>query len=272
MRIFDDPDDVFRTLRMPANDVETRDESLVVDLMVSAHPTSTGDRMTTSTRFASRRARVGALIAAGVIGFGGVAAASPGGLDPFGLGPEQAPVVEDAIVEDTVVLETTPETTVPDDTMQEETVPEEDLPEAVAPEEISVERSAADEGEVVLVEPADTPMFVDNPHTAFNEELCLPGNHGKTVSAVARGEAGFEGIDVRDAAQSDCGKKDLAEADDDGEVDGDEAEQPEATESAAPDTDDDEKKDSKSNGKASSEKPGKPDSPGKSGGKGKNGK
>jgi hypothetical protein len=49
------------------------------------------------------------------------------------------------------------------------------------------------------------PLFEDDPLTAFDEKTCLPGNHGKTVSAVARGEFP-EGVSVVDAAQSSCGK------------------------------------------------------------------
>ena len=48
--------------------------------------------------------------------------------------------------------------------------------------------------------------LVDDPATTFDETMCLEGNHGKTVSAVARGELVIAGIDVVDAAHSNCGK------------------------------------------------------------------
>ncbi len=279
MRIFDDADDVFSTLRLPASDAELHNESQIVELMVNAHPSSKGSLMTiTSTRFASRRARVGALIAAGVIGFGGVAAASPGGFDPLGLDPDESPVVVEETVPDTTVVEDT----IPDDTMAEDTIPEDTIAEEPSLEATASKASAEDGEETTLVEPDETPMFVDNPETAFNEEMCLPGNHGKTVSAVARGEAPFENVDVRDAAQSDCGKKDLEKVDseevdgeevDGEEVDGEEAERSDATQSPTPKAGEDSQK--KNNGKnkgGESDTSGKPKAPGNSGGKGKNGK
>ncbi len=47
---------------------------------------------------------------------------------------------------------------------------------------------------------------MDDPATTFNETMCLEGNHGKTVSAVARGELVIADIGVVDAAHSSCGK------------------------------------------------------------------
>ena len=66
----------------------------------------------------------------------------------------------------------------------------------------------------------------DNPDTKFDKDDCATDdegnelNHGKTVSAVARGDEGFENFEVRDAAHSDCGKVDrkTAGTDVDGEI------------------------------------------------------
>ena len=76
MSDFEDLDDVFGALRSPATPSELSGETGMVDLMASHHRASKG-----STMFTSRRSRVAVLIAAGVIGFGGVAAAGPGGFD-----------------------------------------------------------------------------------------------------------------------------------------------------------------------------------------------
>jgi hypothetical protein len=69
--------------------------------------------------------------------------------------------------------------------------------------------------------PASMPALLDDPATPFfDESQCLPGNHGKTVSAVARGEFKYFArdevtgeltedelvVEVRDAARSSCGK------------------------------------------------------------------
>ena len=76
MSDFEDLDDVFGALRSPATPSELSGETGMVDLMASHHRATKG-----STMFTSRRSRVAVLIAAGVIGFGGVAAAGPGGFD-----------------------------------------------------------------------------------------------------------------------------------------------------------------------------------------------
>ncbi|HSM67990.1 MAG TPA: hypothetical protein VK860_16905, partial [Ilumatobacteraceae bacterium] len=69
-------------------------------------------------------------------------------------------------------------------------------------------------------DPAPMPELLDDPATPFfDESQCLPGNHGKTVSAVARGEFTYYArdekgqkigdpidVEVRDAARSSCGK------------------------------------------------------------------
>jgi hypothetical protein len=75
MNEFDDLDDleeVLGPLRSVARSTELSQERVMVDLMVNAHRTAEGKRM-----FTSRRARVATLVAAGVLGFGGMAAASP---------------------------------------------------------------------------------------------------------------------------------------------------------------------------------------------------
>ena len=65
-------DGLIGPLRSPATPAELAAENAVVDLMAAAHHSSKGNTM-----FTTRRARVATLIAAGIIGFGGVAAAGP---------------------------------------------------------------------------------------------------------------------------------------------------------------------------------------------------
>ncbi len=66
------------------------------------------------------------------------------------------------------------------------------------------------------------------PETDFDENDCLEGNHGKTVSAVAHGDEldqFDDDVEVRDAAQSQCGKFDDVEDDDVDQVEDDDADQ-----------------------------------------------
>ncbi len=190
MSDFEDLDDVFGALRSAATPSELSAETGMVDLMTSNHRATRG----ATTMFTSRRSRVAVLIAAGVIGFGGVAAAGPGGFDLLDSEPAVTTTTEPVDVTTTTeavdvtttteAVEVTTTTVLVDDAMVE--------PAAVEPD---------------AVDEATTP--VDDPATDFfDESTCLPGNHGKTVSAVARGDERFEGIEVRDAARSSCGKDD----------------------------------------------------------------
>ena len=58
--------------------------------------------------------------------------------------------------------------------------------------------------------------LVDDPNTAFDETQCAEGNHGKTVSSVAKSvEPGPEhGAAVAEAAHSTCGKSTTTEPSD----------------------------------------------------------
>ncbi len=72
-------DPLLHALRSPARAGELRGESEAVESMMSALSTTTGQEAPTMFRRSPHRARVAALVAAGVIGFAGVAAAGPGG-------------------------------------------------------------------------------------------------------------------------------------------------------------------------------------------------
>ncbi len=192
-----DLDDVFGPLRSAARSAELSHERATVDLMVKAHRTSEGKHM-----FTSRRARIATLVAAGVLGFGGMAAASPS------LGRDE-PVQQDTVVEPEAVEPEVVEEEVVEPVEQEKS----ELVEEETPEPVVVEES-----EPAGAEPAvETPLvLVDDPDTAFDETTCLPGNHGKTVSAVARGEFPA-GVSVTDAAHSSCGKSSEGDAEDETE-------------------------------------------------------
>ena len=174
-----DLDDVFGPLRSVARPAELSLESATVDLMVNAHRTSEGKHMLTS-----RRARIATLVATGVLGFGGMAAASP---DLGGNDPE----VEKAIVEESV------EEQVVEVPVVEKPVVEEPVVEVLETEE--------PETEVPVVEVlAEKLPPEDDLGTDSDEFPCEEGNHGKTVSAAAHGD--IEDVSVTDAAHSSCGK------------------------------------------------------------------
>lgn len=209
-------DDLIGVLRGPALPCELADEHRAVAAMVGAFHSSEGQ---TRMRSTSRRARVGILIATGIIGFGGVAAAGPGGVfDSDEQTQEATTTTTEAVVEPTTTVATSVEvTTTVATTLASTTVP--------APEEATAVVAEVPAGEVALV-PAS-----DDPDTEFDETMCLEGNHGKTVSAVARGELVIPDIDVRDAAHSSCGKQDtIAEPEETVESEDDADDAAEATE------------------------------------------
>jgi hypothetical protein len=72
-------DPLLHALRSPARAAELRGESEAVESMMSALATTTVQEAPTMFRRSAHRTRVAALVAAGVIGFAGVAAAGPGG-------------------------------------------------------------------------------------------------------------------------------------------------------------------------------------------------
>jgi hypothetical protein len=238
MSDFHDPDDIVDVLRGPARADELSGEAEIVELMANAHLAARG----TSMYSVSRRARLATLIAIGVIGFGGVAAAGSGGFDLSSLdldgrdvttteGEPEQEAEESEIREEEEILQDEPaveETAGMDDEGEEE-----ETPEVLDVEEVEDEATA--EGETR-----------DNPDTVFDEADCVKDadgnelNHGKTVSAVARGEAPFENVDVRDAAHSDCGKQRDADVEETDDLDDDdEREQPAEVESDDDDRDDD---------------------------------
>jgi type IV secretory pathway VirB10-like protein len=201
----DDLDDVFGPLRSTATRAEIANEASAVDAMAHAHNASKGR----ITMLNSRKARVATLIAAGIIGFGGIAAAGPGGF-------QSLEVPEDPV-------ETTIATTVPDEPENKE--PETTTETTGVPESSAVATTEDPPEEPADVKAAKVPEAPVEPAeedpdraTVFNESTCLDGNHGKSVSAAARDDEEFEGqnadesdVEVRDVAHSSCGKQSDAE-------------------------------------------------------------
>jgi hypothetical protein len=199
----DDLDDVFGPLRSTATRAELANEASAVDAMTHAHNASKGR----ITMLNSRKARIATLIAAGIIGFGGVVAAGPGGFQSLEV-PED-PV--ETTIATTVPAE--PENKEPETTTETTEIPESSV--VTTTEAPAIQAAQKEEAEDANV-PVES--FENDPETAFDETTCLPGNHGKSVSAAARDDEDFEGVnedgsdvEVRDVAHSSCGKQSDAE-------------------------------------------------------------
>jgi hypothetical protein len=246
----DDLNHVFGPLRSSATQAELADEMASVEAMAQAHTNSKG-RISMLT---NSKARVATLIAAGIIGFGGVAAAGPGGLSQtLEVPPEETVVTTTATTvpeeqEEKDGSETTETTEVAETSVVTTT-------EAPPEEPEDPEESKETSGANVVTAPA-----VDDPDTDFfDETTCRDGNHGQTVSAVASGleeyAEEFADVEVRDAARSTCGKK----------ADSEEEEGPESKQADSDDNDHNDDDDDDDEGKPEKdEKPGKGNSSEKS--------
>jgi hypothetical protein len=253
MNDFDDLDDLFGQLRSAATEAELAGETSHLDAMARHHRRQKGHNM-----FTTRRARVATFVAAGVIGFGGVAAAGSGG--PFFLtGSDDTTTTSTSEVTTTTSEVTTTTSEAPTTTSEVTTTTSEVVLEDDAPVTQSVIEETVDPD-------ADDAPLVDDPATDFDETTCLDGNHGKTVSAVARNEPPFENVEQRVAAQSSCGKDAEDDADDDADdpVEVDDEVETDDDASDENEVDDDSDDDRPEQG----DKPGRPESPGKSGERG----
>ena len=215
-----DLDDVFGPLRSVARPAELSLESATVDLMVNAHRTSEGKHMLTS-----RRARIATLVATGVLGFGGMAAASPK------LGGDDPEVEKAIVVQQDESTDTDEESVAPEPVAEPVTEPvAEPVTEPVVEPVVDVPAQVLPAEEL----PAEDDLETDS---GLLEFPCKEGNHGKTVSAVARGDYDLvkspESVTVTDAAHSSCGKDKEPEGvgpeddGDDSEVVGPEDDEPE---------------------------------------------
>jgi multidrug efflux pump subunit AcrB len=211
-------DDLLQTLSSPARADELANEAEAVESMRSWLQRSDVKEPTTVHASSSRRARVATLVAAAVIGFGGVAAAGPGKFLPSSDGPSFIDMPETPPTSATTATTETTATTTPATTAT--TTP-------ATTTTTTTEGTTTTTGAPTLEDLAAAAVpLVDDPDTAFDETMCAEGNHGETVSSVAQAtEPGPDhGPTVRDAAQSSCGKdaagdETLAadDADDDGE-------------------------------------------------------
>ncbi len=207
----DDIQRLVESLRSPGLESELRGESFAVDAIAS---TMTAKDFSMNNRL-PRKARVASFIAAGIIGFGGVAAAGPAVMDQIdGTPDEPAPLVEtDGSVPEETEESSTPTTieSIDDDIDDDEQhdADEDERPDAdendADENDVDENDTDEDEAEEEADEEIDDPVVVDDPDTAFDETECVEGSHGKTVSSVARSD-GRTSQDVVDAAQSSCGK------------------------------------------------------------------
>ena len=206
-RIFD----TLRPLSSPTTAAESVELVSDVAAMVAAHTIA---RELPMTKTASRRKSVATMVIAGVIGFGGVAAAGPGGFDVLDSGTPAPSTTS------------TTTTVVPDDEAPSTTVADQtDTSTTAAPETTDAPASPSTSTEPTTTVGADgdeTNVLVDDPTTAFDETQCADGNHGKTVSSVAQATEGpNKGQTVRDAAHSSCGKQTKDDSDDSDEAEHD---------------------------------------------------
>ena len=267
-----DPDRLqalFDALAQPATPSELADEAQTVDVVARAISVSKGSTMQIPSN--SRRLRVASFLAAGIIGFGGVAAAGPAVFDT--VTGEDDSSGGDLVVTSTVPDVSLPETTVPTTEPEATTTTEPEATTTTEPEATTTTVAGAT-GDVTDDEPSE---LVDDPDTDFDETECADGNHGKTVSSVAQATPSGpgKGAIVSEAAQSSCGKKeksdkdneaDGVETDDDSEDDDDSDEDDDSD-----DSDEDEKekeKGKKEKGSARDDSPARDQSQGNGNGNG----
>ena len=177
MNDFDDLDDLFGPLRSAATDAELAGETSHVDAMARHHRRQKGHTM-----FTSRRARVATFVAAGVIGFGGVAAAGPGG--PFALtGSDDTTTTTELTTTTSEAPTTTSE--VPT-TTSEVTTTTSEAPEVIVDDDAMITRTMIEE-----TTDADDASLDDGLGPCFGLDPEDFDNHGEFVSSVARGDVSF---------------------------------------------------------------------------------
>jgi hypothetical protein len=255
-------DELLRALRSPALPAEHARRTADVDAMHAAAIDSPEPAMSRPASLSHRRRLpVATVIAAGVLGFAGVAAAGPGGF----FSADAPDVTTTTVASETSVAPSTTETT--ETTVEPTTTAAPSTSDSVS----TTETSATPDTTAEAGEPDGTPAdvaLVDDPDTEFDETQCADGNHGQTVSSVAQSvEPGpGHGEAVSDAAHSSCGK-DADDPDDEDTPDVTTAEAPTTTTSHGKPDDVGSQGDEHRNGGSGSDRPpaghGKPDDPGK---------
>jgi hypothetical protein len=196
----DSLDAFFDDLRQPATASELAGESDAVDALVTAVMSTKGSSVHILSN--SRRLRVASFVAAGIIGFGGVAAAGPAVYDTVaGSDDSKREELSEEPTESVVETTMAPEPSVPESTVAS-SLPANDDPE------IDLAVASADEEDDEAGEVTTTVALVDDPDTDFDETTCADGNHGNTVSSIAREtpRGPGKGQIVSEAAHSSCGK------------------------------------------------------------------
>ncbi len=266
----DSLDALFDELRQPATASELAGESNAVDAAVTALMSTKGTSMQILS--SSRRLRVASFVAAGIIGFGGVAAAGPAVYDT--VAGDNAPDTEEPAGEpSTTVVATTlaPEQSVTETTttssvlLNEDPETESDVDSDIDPVPVAID--------VEVNEATTTVALIDDPDTKFDETTCAEGNHGQTVSSIAHETPSGPGKGqiVSEAAHSSCGKDDKHDDEsDDDESDDDESDDDESDDDDKADKADKPSKPSKSEDRGNSAGGGKGNSSNGNGqGKGK---
>jgi hypothetical protein len=228
-------DRIIGALRSAANASEMAGEDAALDAMAS---TLASTPATVRSIGSPRSLRVVAVVAASLIGMGGIAAAGAGTFRPSDDRGEIRSADTDV---DTTIADTVVDTTIPG--------PETTVANLLA--------------EPLVDEPLLGDPLVDDPATEFDETECAEGNHGATVSSIAKQTPAGpgHGDEVSIAAQSSCGKN--ATTDDATDVD--------ATETTVAVTADDDDSPGNSDGKANSTEQGNGNSRGNGRGNGRGG-
>ena len=151
--------------------------------------------MSTRTFGSPRSLRVVAVVAASLIGMGGIAAAGAATLRPSADRGNVGSA--DTISDDIGVADTEADDTVADDSDADDTT--------TTTTTIPSPTTVADD---TIADDIGVAPLVDDPATEFDETQCAEGNHGATVSSIAKETppGPGHGDEVSIAAHSSCGK------------------------------------------------------------------
>jgi hypothetical protein len=182
-------DRIIAALRSAAHSSELGGEDAAVDAMAS---TLASTPATVHSVGSPRSLRVVAVVAASLIGMGGIAAA---GAATFGPAQDR----NEIRAADTVVDATTPDTAAADNAITDDTITDDTITDDAITDDAVTDDAITDDTGAELV---------DDPTTAFDETQCAEGNHGATVSSIAKETPSGpdHGDAVSEAAQSSCGK------------------------------------------------------------------
>jgi hypothetical protein len=201
-------DGLLNALRSAATPEELSGEAPAISAMVSAIADSSEGTSAMQPHEAGKplkkwaftgARRVVGLTAIGVLGVAGVAAAGAGVFVP-----DNRPTIEtvntDGDSDDTAV-----ETTIGDDESVESTMPEDTTAQTTVGSGTEADDDSDDDAADTTVTDGVTDGSTPTDNTAVE---CADGNHGKTVSSVAKATppGPGHGAAVSAAAQSDCGK------------------------------------------------------------------